>query len=90
MIRRLWPGSLAGRVAVVLLAGLAVLCVAAAALYLHDRGERTMGLFARAMSVQVAAMADLVEATPPTERSGLLAALGGPMMRVRVATTAPD
>ena len=90
MIRRLWPGSLAGRVAVVLLAGLTVLCVAAAALYLHDRGERTMGLFARAMSVQVAAIADLVEATPTTERPGLLAALGGPMMRVRVATTAPD
>ncbi|MFP6773347.1 MAG: ATP-binding protein [Alphaproteobacteria bacterium] len=90
MIRRLWPGSLAGRVAVVLLAGLAVLCAAAAALYLHDRGERTRGLFARAMAVQVAAMADLVEATPRAKRPGVLAALGGPMMRVRVSTTAPD
>jgi signal transduction histidine kinase len=90
MIRRLWPGSLAGRVAVVLLAGLAVLCAAAAALYLHDRGERTRGLFARAMAVQVAAMADLVEVTPRAKRPGVLAALGGPMMRVRIATTAPD
>jgi hypothetical protein len=61
MIRRLWPASMAGRVALVLVAGLLVLSAAGAVSYLHDRGQRTLGLFARAMATQVEAMADLVE-----------------------------
>ena len=90
MIRRLWPGSLGGRVAMVLVAGLLVFGVAAVAWFLHDRGERTLGLFARAMSIQVAAMADLLEKTPAAERGKILSALGGPMMRVRVSQRGPE
>lgn len=90
MIRRLWPASMAGRVALVLVAGLLVLSAAGAVSYLHDRGQRTLGLFARAMATQVEAMADLVEATPEAERAGVLAALGGPMMRVRLSSRGPD
>ena len=90
MIRRLWPESMAGRVAVVLVTALLVLCTVSAALYLHDRGQRTMGLFAKAMAEQVAAMADLIERTPQAERAAILAALGGPMMRVSISGMAPD
>ncbi len=90
MIRRLWPNTMAGRVALVLVAGLLILSAAGAILYLHDRGERTLGLFARKMAVQLSAMAELVEATPEADRPGVLAALGGPMMRVRLSARGPN
>jgi signal transduction histidine kinase len=90
MIRRLWPNTMAGRFALVLVAGLLVLAITAAALYLYDRGERTVSLFARAMAEQVGAMANLLEATPKAQRQGILAALGGPMMRVEMTTKGPN
>mgnify|MGYP002823438961 CR=1 FL=1 len=89
-LARFWPASMAGRIAVVLLAGLLVLLVISAALHLHERGERTMGLFARNMAVRIAAMVDLIEATPAGDRGRVLAALGGPMMRVSVTPEGPN
>ena len=90
MLGRLWPATIAGRVALVLVAGLLVLCGAGAAWYIYDRGGRTVGLFAHDMAIQVGAMAALLEAAPETERPKILAALGGPMMRVSVTATGPD
>ena len=89
-LARLWPATMAGRVALVLVAGLLVLLATSAALHLHDRGARTIGLFAHNMSVRIAAMANLMDATAPTDRGGVLAALGGPMMRVSLSPVAPN
>ena len=89
MIRRLWPASMAGRVAMVLVAGLLVLLITGAVFYLHDRSERTIGLFGKTIAVQVAAMADLMDRTPPNHRDQVLTALGGPQMRVTLSSRPP-
>jgi len=80
---------MAGRVAMVLVAGLLLLLIIGAVFYLHDRGERTIGLFAKKMAVQVAAMADLMDRTPPGHRKGVLTALGGPLMHVTLSPRPP-
>ena len=89
-LARFWPAGIAGRIALILVTGLLVLLVIGAALHLHDRGGRTLSLFARNMTVQVAAMADLMDATTATDRAPVLAALGGPMMRVTLSPAGPD
>ena len=89
-LARFWPAGMAGRIALILVTGLLVQLVTGAALHLHDRGGRTLSLFARNMTVQVAAMADLMDATTATDRAPVLAALGGPMMRVTLSPTKPD
>jgi hypothetical protein len=68
-LARFWPAGIAGRIALILVTGLLVLLVIGAALHLHDRGGRTLSLFARNMTVQVAAMADLMDATTATDRA---------------------
>ena len=87
---RFWPASMAGRIALVLVAGLLVLLATGAALHLHERSERTMGLLARTMAVRVAAMADLMDATAAADRPSVRAALGGPMMHVSLSPVGPN
>ena len=89
-LARFWPASMAGRIALVLISGLLILLVTSAALHLHDRGERAMGLIAGNMAVRIAAMADLVDTTAAPDRGRVLAALGGPMMRVSVRPMGPN
>ena len=89
-LARFWPASMAGRIALILVTGLLILLLTSAALHLYERGGRTLGLFARNMAVRVAAMAQLLEATAVTDRGRVLAALGGPMMRVSLSAVGPD
>jgi signal transduction histidine kinase len=89
-LARFWPASMAGRIALVLVSGLLILLVVSAALHLHERGGRTLGLLARTMALQVAAMADLIDATPAGDRDLVLAALDGPMMHVSISPKGPD
>lgn len=89
-LSRFWPAGMAGRIALILVAGLLVLLVTSAALHLHDRGGRTLGLFAREMAIRVAAMADLLDATVAADRGPVLAAMGGPMMRVWLSPAGPN
>ncbi|MDA1099445.1 MAG: ATP-binding protein [Proteobacteria bacterium] len=89
-LARFWPATMAGRFALVLVAGLSLLLVTGAALHLHEGGGRTLGLFARNIAVRIAAMADLMDATAAMDRGRVLAALGGPMMRVSLSPVGPD
>ena len=90
MLARIWPATMGGRIALVLITGVLVLLIVSAALHLHDRGKRTLDLFAHNMAVRIAAMADLMDATAPPDRPRVLAALGGPMMRVSLRPTGPN
>lgn len=89
-LTRLWPATMAGRFTLILVTGLLIFLTTSAALFLHDRGGRTLGLFARHMAVRIGAMADLMETTAAADRGRVLAALGGPMMRVSLSAVGPN
>ena len=86
---RLWPEGIAARLGLLLLAGLAVFGVVAALFYLDERRERAVEHFARALSVRMVAMVEVLEDAPPEERSRLQAALSDRRMEVRLLAGPP-
>lgn len=88
-MRQMWPGGLAGRVGMLLILGLLALPLVAAGLYLHDRTRESFDLFTQSIASQVASIVILVEQTPADERAGVLRAVNGPLLRVRLSTTRP-
>src|SRR5690606_14509280 len=69
---RLWPGDMAGRLALILLAGLLVVQAVGALSFLHERGYADREARAVALAEQVVAVVRLMEATPPDQRPALL------------------
>ena len=87
---RLWPEGIAARLGLLLLAGLAVFGVVAALFYLDERRDRAIEHFARALSVRMVAMVEVLEGASPEGRSRLQAALSDRRMRVRLLAGPPQ
>ncbi|HET6521030.1 MAG TPA: ATP-binding protein [Geminicoccaceae bacterium] len=90
-LRRLWPGGMAARLALILLLGLLAVQAAGAFLYLFGgRAEEAIEARAAALAEQADGIARLVEATPPGARPDLLRVLSGHRLRVELADAKPD
>ena len=87
---RLWPEGIAARLGLLLLAALAVFCLVAGLVYLDERRDRAVENFGRVVSVRIAAMADVLEQTPATQRQRLLTALSDRQLRVRLLVGRPQ
>ena len=68
---RLWPNSLAGRVALVLAGGLLALLVAAVGFDWHDRRNERFQFYVSAVVERIVAVVEELEATPEAERARL-------------------
>lgn len=79
---RLWPEGIAGRLALLLLAGIGAIALVAGLLLQDERGERRTESFARTLSVRVVAMVEALEVVPVAERRRLSTALSDRRVRV--------
>ena len=80
---RLWPEGIAGRLGLLLLAGIGAIALVAGLLLQDERGERRTESFARTLSVHVVAMVEALEVVPVAERRRLSTALSDRRVRVR-------
>jgi len=87
---RLWPEGIAGRLGLLLLAALAVFCLAAALVYLDEWRDRAVDNFGRAMSVRMTAMVEFLEETPADGRQRLQTVLSDRRFRVRLLPGQPQ
>ena len=86
---RLWPEGIAGRLGLLLLAGLAVFGVVAALFYLDERRDRAVEHFGRVLSVRMLAIVELLENATPAERRVLLTALSDRRLRIKLLLERP-
>ena len=87
---RLWPEGIAGRLGLLLLAGLGVFGLVAGLLFLDERQERVAEHFARTLSVRIIAMVESLEVAPAAERRRLLTAFSDRRLRVRLLRGHPQ
>ncbi len=87
--RRLWPGGITSRVALILMIGLLVLQAISIAVYMRDRAQVAIRVFAESIAARIVAIVELIEATPADQRSALLPALNSPTLWVTLADRAP-
>ncbi len=80
-MRRLWPGGLAGRLVLVLLAALTLVAAARGAWFVLEGGDRARALV-QATTRQVVATTRLYERVAPADRPLVLAAASHPLLRV--------
>ena len=71
---RLWPSGVAGRVAVILIAGVLVIHAVGFVLFARDRWVETTRVFAQSVVNRMTAIVDLMEAAPAEDRAALLQA----------------
>ena len=93
MTRRLphlWPEGIAGRLGLLLLAGLGVFSLVAGLLYQDERRDRAAEHFARTLSVRMIAMVEVLEHAPAHERPRLETALSDRRLRVRLLPGRPQ
>jgi signal transduction histidine kinase len=86
---RLWPTSIMGRVALILVLCLLAIQAVIVSFYLYDRTHAQLDVYARSIAGQVVAIVELLEATPPADRPGLLEALNSPLLHVDIAEDRP-
>ena len=88
-LRRLWPDTVASRIAVILMAALfAVLSISMLA-YVRDRADATLHLFSHSVADRIAATVRLMEETPAAGRDPFIAAIDSPTLRVALSSHAP-
>ncbi len=86
---RLWPGSVAGRIAVIMIAGLLAIQAVGFALFARDRWVETTQVFAQSVVTRMTAIVVLMEATPAADRAALLRAVNSPTLWVTPAQAPP-
>ena len=89
-LRHLWPEGIAGRLGLLLLAGLGVFSLVGGLLYQDERRDRAAEHFARTLSVRVIAMVEVLDHTPVDERQRLETALSDRRLRVRMLPGRPQ
>lgn len=86
---RLWPGGIAGRVAIIIVLGLIAIIVAHEAFDWSERRTAFVNRTAQQAADRLIAIVELVEATPAAERPRLLRALNGPLLQVQFLPAPP-
>ena len=93
MIRRfahLSPAGLAGRLGLLLLAGLGVFSLVAGLLYQEERHDRMVENFARTLSERMIAVVEVLDRAPAHERRPLVTALADRRLRARLLPGRPQ
>ena len=89
-LRRLWPDTVASRIAVILMLALFAFLAISMLAYVRDRADATLHLFSHSVADRIVAIVGLMERTPATGRSGLLPSLDSPTLRVDLARDRPE
>ena len=76
----LWPGTLAGRVAILLMLCLLTGAAVSFGVYVHDRAQATIRIFALSVANRIDAIVALMDETPTRDRPRLLAAMNSPTL----------
>lgn len=74
--RRLWPQSLSGRLALILVAGMLAAQMLTGTIWFDMRYGKTMEMPARLAAARLADRVNLIEDSPPAQREQVIAALG--------------
>jgi hypothetical protein len=88
-LRRLWPSGIASRVALILMICLFVVQALSVLVYVRDRAQATVKVFAFSAADRIVAITELMETTPAGERAELLRAVNSPTLWVRFAEAPP-
>lgn len=86
---RLWPNSLAGRVAVVIAGGLLAVLVVALGFDWHDRRHERFQFYVSAMVDRIAAVVEELEAIAPAERPRLLRVVNSRHFNIHLSSERP-
>ncbi len=88
-LRRLWPDTVASRIAVILMLALFAFLAISMLAYVRDRADATLHLFSHSVADRIVAIVRLMERTPAAGRAGLLPSLDSPTLRVAFAPERP-
>ena len=88
-LRRLWPDTVASRIAVILMLALFAFLAISMLAYVRDRADATLHLFSHSVADRVAAIVRLMERTPAADRAGLLPSVDSPTLGVAIAPDRP-
>ncbi len=86
---RIWPSGVAGRVALILIAGVLVIHAVGFVLFARDRWSETTRVFAQSVVNRMTAIVDLMETAAPEERPALLQAVNSPTLWVTWSADPP-
>ena len=88
-LRRLWPDTLASRIAVILMLTLFAFLAISMLAYVRDRADATLHLFAHSVADRIAATVVLMEETTAASRPRLLASIDSPTLGVAISPRRP-
>ncbi len=88
-LRRLWPDTVASRIAVILMLALFAFLAISMLAYVRDRADATLHLFSHSVADRIVAIVGLMDRTPATGRAGLLPSLDSPTLRVAFSPDRP-
>ncbi len=89
-LRRLWPDTVASRIAVILMLALFALLAISMLAYVRDRADATLHLFSHSVADRIVATVGLMEETPAAGRTRLLASIDSPTLRVSLSPGQPS
>ena len=88
--RRLWPGTFAGRLTLLLVLGFVLIQAAGLVVFLDERREFARGLESRAPADQLAAVVALMDRAPPDQRRLLRRAIASRTLAVELHSARPS
>ena len=89
-LRRLWPDTVASRIAVILMLALFGFLALSMLAYVRDRADATLHLFSHSVADRIVAVVGLMEETPESDRARLLPSIDSPTLRVALSARRPD
>ncbi|MCY4549455.1 MAG: ATP-binding protein [Defluviicoccus sp.] len=89
-LRRLWPDTVAARIAVILMLALFAFLALSMLAYVRDRADATLHLFAHSVADRIVATVRLMEEVPAAGRGRLLASIDSPTLGVALSPDRPS
>lgn len=89
-LKRLWPRSVAARIAMILLAAMIATQIVGWALYHRDQSDAAVRLLTESLGQQIAAIVAVMDQTPPDRRAALVPALNNPTLWVSLSDSPPE